>query len=218
MANLEAIKRDCRYSWKIPILNLDFHVERAGSRVIEGSTEPRGFTRGSIYVDPQLWIRVIINKGSIPEFKELLYIIASSKRGIRVLRKAFEFKRKNPYHIEARIGDSGCIDYKLISARYIGNVWLKEVKTKLHVSMYGKCNYSEQLESGIFLPDLLAIFRGFDNEEYESLKHFVHSCGRRKSASIIKHNMRKIEGVVIKFNRPSIEWYIKPGEDGWMVD
>lgn len=201
-------------SWSMeerkPILNMDFHIQRK---------EEDSFSRGSIYVDKYLWLRAVYNQGSIPDFVELLLVLAGSKRGVRVLRQAFKFKRKNPYCVGYQEGLSGCREYSLISARKIdGGVWVKERKCTLHISMYGKCNYEEQLERGIFLPDVLAILKQYKPEEYESLKHTVFHYGRRKAASIIKYYSKKVERRYIKYNRPSIIINVNMHNSGWIKD
>lgn len=204
-----------------PILNVDFHIERKECRLGPSywQWQENGFSRGSLYVDKHFYVRVVNNKGSIPEFVELLHVLAGSKRGVRVLQDAFKFKRKNPYRIDVRVGDSGCFDYSLISAREIDDgVWIKEVKTRLHISMYEKCNYTEQLEKGIFLPDLLAILKQFKPDAYEFLRRTVSHYGRRKAASIIRYHAKKVERRYIKYNHPSIIIDVGMHNSGWIKD
>ena len=182
-----------------PICNFDFHLEDLFDGI---------FSRGSIIIDQDMIMKVVVNKGSVPKFDEIFLILLGHADGYRAIARALSFKRKYPYKVEVRIGDSGCRDYKLVSAVPISDeTYRKEVKSRLHVSMYGKCNETDIVE-GIFLPDLLA-FLGKDQPSFvtDSIEYMISGrsdYGFRASIRFIRNLQKKCYGRKFGYNRPSL--------------
>ena len=193
------------------LANFDIHMED----LVDG-----GFTRASILIDENLHMKVFINKGQVPEFDHLFLALLGHPDGYRAIARALQFKRVHPYKIEVREGFSGCKDYKLISAKKINGVYRKEVKAKLHISMYDKVNGNE-LEEGMFLPDLLEfLFEDGPDFFEDTIKYMVSGksdYGFKASIRFMRNLQKKCFGRKFEYNRPSIETFLKK-EDGWKFD
>lgn len=177
--------------------SFDFGVNRK-----DGSS-----TEGSVYITHDLRITLCIKQGQLLTFLELFSVIAGIKPGFSALSRALEFKRSNPYKIEVWEGEPGWIDLRLISAKNIGNFWVKELKSNIHVSMLGKVNFPEHVH-GMFLPDLAAFYREYNRGSFDLVEAGLH----HKSSETFQ-NM-----VNVNYDKPSILTSIHIGEDGWRID
>ena len=207
------------------ICNFDFHVEwekrPAFSKHSYGWWDEEKWCKGSMMVDNDLRLRVKVNRGSYPYVRDLAFILLGHEDGFEAVKKALDFKRKFPYKVEYREGKlTGARDYRLVSAVPCGDVHVREVKARLHVSMYDKLNDCD-IEKGIFLPDLIAFMRVHDEFLKEGLEELEKNLDKKEEilarVKVFVKNEAKMS--TLEYWRPSfIDELLIGGENGWMLD
>lgn len=177
------------------------------------------YGRGSIAIDEDMKIHINHMAGSYPTVQEIACVIMGHKDGYVAVKKALEFRRKNPYRVEYRVGMSGAHDLKLVSATKYGDKYVREIKCRMHISMYEKLN-AHDVRNGIFLPDLIAILCRYDNwfaQRLEALK--TTKFGSHKVCELTRRLASQC-GMRIEYRQGSTitEADIQDEMQGWIID
>lgn len=178
-----------------------------------------GYGRGSVAIDEDMKIHINHMAGSYPTMQEIAYVIMGHKDGYVAVKKALEFRRKNPYRIECRVGMSGAYDFKLVSATKYGDKYVREIKSRIHISMYDKFN-AYDVRIGIFLPDLITMLCSYDGwfaERLEAIK--TTKFGSHKVCKLTRR-LASRNGMHIEYRQGSTltEADIRDKGQGWIVD
>ena len=140
--------------------------------------------------------------------------------GYAAVKKALEFRRKNPYRIESRLGMSGAQDLILVSATKYGDKYVREIKGSVHISMYEKFN-GKDVRIGIFLPDIIAMLCQYDSWFKECLEAIKTTTFEPdKVCKIARRLIAYRTGMHIEYRRGSTlaEADIQDEMQGWIID
>ena len=179
-----------------------------------------GYGRGSVAIDADMKIHINHMVGTYPTVHEIASIVMGHPDGYAAIRKALEFRRKNPYRIESRIGMSGAVDLMLVSATKYGDKYVREIKSSVHISMYEKYK-GRDVRIGIFLPDLIAMLCQYDSWFKECLEAIKTTTFEpSKVCEITRRLIAYRTGMHIEYRRGSTlaEADIQDEMQGWIID
>lgn len=201
--------------------NFDYSIEWDAGKENEfrPAWDEAKYGRGSIMIDEDLVICINHQGGSYPRIRELGLIMAANPDGLVAITKALQFKRKNPYKVEFREGPSGARDYRFVSATPHGNVYVKDVKCRVHISMNDKFN-EHDVRKGVFLPDLVVILCMHDEWFAQGASELWKNEYTIGDINDRVNKLAEKNGITIKYYDGSTmtESDIRNKENGWMID